>query len=87
MTLRLRVGRKGVIVLPKALRESYGIEEGDTLVVENGECIALRPERKKDLSGFEAGIRAHTERVKALGVAGPKPGELAEAYLEVEFEA
>ena len=33
MTLRLRVGRKGYIILPKAIREAVGIEEGDEVIV------------------------------------------------------
>jgi AbrB family looped-hinge helix DNA binding protein len=86
MTLKLKVGRKGVVVLPKALRESYGIEEGDSLIVEGGECIALRPEKRRDVSRFEAGVREHTRRIRGLGVKGPKPGELSKIYLEMEFE-
>ena len=30
----LKVGRKGYIILPKALRETYVIKEGDYVVVE-----------------------------------------------------
>ncbi len=86
MTLRLKVGKKGVVVLPKTLRESYGIEEGDSLVVECGECIALKPEKRRVLSRLEEEMRAHTEKVKALGVKGPRPGDLSELYLEMEFE-
>lgn len=33
----LRVGRKGVVVLPKALRDRMGVKEGDLLVVEERE--------------------------------------------------
>jgi len=74
------------VILPKALRESYGIEEGDALIVENGECIALRPEKKRNLSGFETALNTHAEKLKRLGINGPKPGELANDYLEMEFE-
>jgi len=28
LTLRLKVGRKGCVILPKAIREAVGIEEG-----------------------------------------------------------
>lgn len=86
MTLRLKVGKKGVIVLPKTLRESYGIEEGDSLIVESGECIALKPEKRRVLSRLETELRAHTERVRALGVKGPRLGDLSGVYLEMEFE-
>jgi len=40
----LRVGRRGVIVLPKAFRERVGIEEGGLVEVEVvGDSIVLRP--------------------------------------------
>jgi len=40
----LKVGRKGVIVLPKAFREKVGIEEGGEVLVEVvGDAIVLRP--------------------------------------------
>jgi len=40
----LKVGKKGVIVLPKAFRERMGIEEGDEILVEVvGDAIVLKP--------------------------------------------
>jgi len=40
----LKVGRKGVIVLPKAFREKVGIEEGSEVLAEVvGDAIVLRP--------------------------------------------
>jgi antitoxin PrlF len=36
LTLRLRVGRKGYIILPKAVREAVGLDEGDEVIVEVG---------------------------------------------------
>ena len=33
LTLKLRVGRKGYIILPKAIREAVGIEESDEVIV------------------------------------------------------
>jgi len=40
----LRVGRRDVIVLPKAFREMVGITEGDLIEVEVvGDSIVLRP--------------------------------------------
>ncbi|MEM4015865.1 MAG: AbrB/MazE/SpoVT family DNA-binding domain-containing protein, partial [Thermofilum sp.] len=35
--LRLRVGRKGYVILPKALREALGVEEGDVLLAQVGD--------------------------------------------------
>lgn len=34
MTLKLRVGRKGYIILPKAVRERVGKDVGDEVIVE-----------------------------------------------------
>jgi len=40
----LKVGKKGVIVLPKAFREKIGIEEGDEVLVEVvDDTIVLKP--------------------------------------------
>ena len=86
MTLRLKVGKKGVVVLPKALRESVGIEEGDRVMVEIDDGIKLKPERKVDLERLRAAFREHDERLKRLNTREPVPGELAGVYLEEEFE-
>lgn len=44
----VRVGRRGVVVIPKALREKVGIEEGGEVVVEVvGDSIVLRPLKPK----------------------------------------
>ena len=44
----LRVRKKGIIILPKRIREALGIDEGDEVIVEvnDGELImrALKPE-------------------------------------------
>jgi len=41
--MKLSVGRKGYIILPKKLRDLLGIEEGDELVVEVKDGILLKP--------------------------------------------
>ncbi len=44
MRLTVKVGRKGIIVLPKAVREKLGIVEGSILELEvKGQEIILRP--------------------------------------------
>ena len=44
----LRVRKKGVIILPKRLREMAGIREGDEVIAEVGEgLIVLRPLKPK----------------------------------------
>jgi AbrB family looped-hinge helix DNA binding protein len=47
LAVKVVVGKKGCIIIPKSIRELVGIKEGDvlTLTVENGR-IVLEPERK-----------------------------------------
>ncbi|AFL66164.1 AbrB/MazE/SpoVT family DNA-binding domain-containing protein [Desulfurococcus amylolyticus] len=88
MTLKLRVGRKGYIILPKAVREVFGINEGDELIVEIRDGIVLKPARRSvDVEKLRESLRKHVEKLMDLpSRREPKPGELAEAYLEEEFE-
>jgi len=88
LTLRLKVGRKGYILLPKAVREAVGIEEGDEVIVEIRDGIILRPARRNvDVEKLRESLRRHVEKLSKIpGRKEPKPGELAEIYLEEEFE-
>jgi AbrB family looped-hinge helix DNA binding protein len=47
LTLKLKAGRKGYIILPKAVREAVGIEESDEVLVEIRDGILLKPVKKK----------------------------------------
>lgn len=84
MTLRLRVGRKGYIILPKAVREAVGIDEGDEVVVEVSDGIIIRPARRNvDVEKVREQLRAHAERLRKLrGRREPLPGEAARDSLE-----
>ena len=88
MPLRLKVGRKGYIILPKAVREAVGIDEGDEVIVEIGDGIILKPaKRRVNAEEVRKSLRVHLERLREIqGRREPKPGELARAYLEEEFE-
>ncbi len=88
MPLRLRVGRKGYIILPKAIREAVGIDEGDEVIVEVGDGIILKPvKRRVNEEEVRKSLRMHLERLREIqSRREPKPGELAGAYLEEEFE-
>lgn len=88
MTLKLRVGRKGYIILPKAIREAVGIDEGDEVIVEIKDGIVLKPVRKNiDIEKLRKALEKHVEMLlKIPDKREPKPGELAEGYLEEEFE-
>jgi AbrB family looped-hinge helix DNA binding protein len=87
LPLRLKVGKKGYIILPKALREAVGIEEGDEAIVEIKDGILLKPLRKVDVEKLRNALRKHANRLRIVkGRKEPKPGELSQAYLEEEFE-
>jgi len=87
LPLRLKVGRKGYIILPKAVREAVGIEEGDEVIVEIRDGIVLKPARSRDVAKLRAALRAHVEKLRRLeGRREPRPGELSRVSLEEEFE-
>ena len=88
MTLKLKVGRKGYIILPKAIREAVGIDEGDEVIVEIRDGIVLKPaKRNVDIDKLRRSLRKHVETLREIrDRREPKPGELAQEYLEEEFE-
>jgi len=44
----LKVGKKGVVIIPKKLREVLGIKEGDELIAEaSGGALVMRPFKPK----------------------------------------
>lgn len=88
MTLKLRVGRKGYVILPKAIREALGIDEGDEVLVEIRDGIVLKPiKRVVDVEKIRESLKKHVETLKNIpNRKEPKPGELAKIHLEEEFE-
>lgn len=80
--LRLKVGPKGQIVIPKILREKYGIRENDYVLVEarEGELAILKAPSVEEAIGW---IRTRRRRLEARQAV---LGELAGVDLEVEFE-
>ena len=88
LTLKIKVRRKGYIILPKAIREAVGIDEGDEVIVEVRDGIILRPaKRRVDVEKLRESLREHVETLKGIPCrVEPRPGELAQAYLEEEFD-
>ena len=73
-TKLVKLGKKGQIVIPKALRESMGIEAGDLLLITaEGDRISIIPPERY----------AKMTRGLLKGVWGDTPDEV-EAYLERE---
>jgi AbrB family looped-hinge helix DNA binding protein len=49
MNARARISSKGQLVLPKAVRDAYGLGPGSEVDIESaGESIVLRPIKRKD---------------------------------------
>jgi len=87
LPLKLKVGRKGYIILPKAIREAVGIDEGDEVIVEIRDGIVLKPVRKVNTEELRRALRKHLETLKNIpNRKEPKPGELAKISLEEEFQ-
>ncbi|MGC9097075.1 MAG: AbrB/MazE/SpoVT family DNA-binding domain-containing protein [Infirmifilum sp.] len=49
MEVLLRIRKKGVLILPKSLREAAGIEEGEVLAEARDGVIVLRPFKLKEV--------------------------------------
>jgi len=82
--LRIKVGAKGQILIPKVFRDRYGLKEGDVVVIEpeeGGVLIRGRPSAPET----EQAIERHVSELRAKGIRGPRLGELKKVYLEMEF--
>ena len=78
MKLRLKVGPKGQIVIPKVLREKYGIKENDYILVEikDKELVITRAPSIEETLEW---IKLRRRRLKARQA---NLGDLAEVDLE-----
>ena len=57
MTVRLTIDGAGRVVIPKTLRDEFGLAPGDTLELETaGESITLRPTRGRVPLAKEKGV-------------------------------
>jgi len=84
--LELTIGREDdIIILPKAILDEAGIEEGEEVEVEvrKGEIIIRK--KRIDLEKLKEAMKRHEELLKQIpGIKYPKPGDVY--YLEEEFE-
>jgi AbrB family looped-hinge helix DNA binding protein len=80
--LRLKVGPRGQIVIPKVLREKYGIKENDYVLVEvkDKELVITRAPSIEETLEW---IKLRRRRLKARQA---NLGDLAEVDLEREFD-
>jgi len=88
LTLKTKIGKKGYIIIPKAIREAVGIDEGDEVIIEIRDGIVIKPLRKRiDVKELEQKFRSHVEKIRKIkNRREPKPGELSSISLEEEFE-
>ena len=86
MAVKVVVGKKGCIIIPKSIRELVGIKEGDvlTLTVEDGR-IVLEHERKVSLPEVAKRLREHEESVRKYAKEA-RLGDLVGMSLEEEFK-
>ncbi|MFP3202565.1 MAG: AbrB/MazE/SpoVT family DNA-binding domain-containing protein [Sulfolobus sp.] len=86
MTLKVEVGKKGYIIIPKDIRDLLGIKEGDKLIlnVYDGKII-LEPERKVDINEILKRLEEHHTKISSYAKSA-KLGDLLYSSLEEEFD-
>lgn len=83
VSIRLKVGPKGQIVIPKVFREAYGIKEGGEVIVEpTDRGLMIMPKKSKEELIKELLEWKH-KRAKGKPA---KLGELKGVSLEDEFD-
>jgi AbrB family looped-hinge helix DNA binding protein len=66
-TMTVRVAQRGVVTLPKSIREAYGLQPGDTLtLLDLGGALLLSPRRSEVDALAERITKALTERGETL---------------------
>ena len=66
-TLTVQVAQRGVVTLPKSIREAYGLQPGDTLtLLDLGGVFLLSPRRLEVDALAERITQALTERCETL---------------------
>jgi len=83
--LKIKVGPKGQVLIPKIFREKYGISGNSSAILEptpEGVLIKGRPSPEELMERLEK----HVDKVRSLGLPCPKLGDLKGVCLEVEFE-
>jgi len=80
--LKVKVGPKGQIIIPKVLRKKYGIKENDQVFLEIREDeIAIRGPKS-----IEETLKWIRERRKRIKGREARLGDLVEVDLEEEFD-
>jgi AbrB family looped-hinge helix DNA binding protein len=84
--LKVKMGEKGQILIPKIFRVKYGMREGEEIAIEpkeEGILLKGRPSRGEALDL----LKDHAAKLRSLRIVSPKLGELKGAdYQEMEFD-
>ena len=87
MTLKLKIGNKGYVIIPKAIMEAAGVKEGDELIISLNDGITLTPAKKFNRESFEKAAELHKKEIFELKEAlSPQPREVSGFSLEDEFD-
>ncbi|HVB12095.1 MAG TPA: AbrB/MazE/SpoVT family DNA-binding domain-containing protein [Nitrososphaerales archaeon] len=82
--LKLKIGEKGQILIPKLFREKYGMREGENVTVEpreEGILLKGRPSKEEVLIY----LRDHASKLESLNIRPFKLGDLKSTYQEIEY--
>ncbi len=84
VSIRLKVGPKGQIVIPKVFREAYGIKEGGEVIIEPTDK-GLVIKAPADVKTLMEKLKERRKRMKGVGIQA-KLGDLRNIDLEDEFD-
>lgn len=80
-TVTVQIGQRGVVTLPKELRESYNLRPGDSLtILDLGGVFALSPRRSEVDALADRIAQALTEKGETLETMLPALREERERY-------
>ena len=83
--LKVKISGKGQILIPKILRDKYGIEENGSVILEptpEGLLIRGRPSPDELFARF----KEHVDKIGGMGLKSSRLGDLKGVCLETEFE-
>jgi len=84
VSVRVKVGPKGQVVIPKVFREAYGIKEGgEIIIIPTEEGLMIRG--KKTAEEVMNILKVYREKRRGQGAVG-RLGDLADFDLEEELD-
>ena len=84
VSIKIRVGSKGQVVIPKVFRDAYGIKEGgEVVIIPTEEGLIIK--KKKSVEEVIKTLKKYREKRRKIKAVG-KLGDLVEVDLEEEFD-